>query len=69
MSSNKPKYKQKLKDAGTDGSGIFRNIARDEGVPEILAKGNYKNMQWYQILETLHATDQLEKLRVHHHQR
>ena len=46
-------------DAGRDGAGIFRNIARDVSIPTVLSSGNYRKYAWYEICKILNAGDDL----------
>ena len=40
-------------DAGRDTSGIYRHIAREESVPQILDKGEFYPITWWQIVNQL----------------
>ena len=53
-------------DAGRDGAGIFRNIARDITIPSVLSNGNYRKCSWYEICKILniHGDDLSHRLKV-----
>ena len=51
-------------DAGRDGGGIYRHIARDTRIPNILTKGDYSTLSWRAICTTLYSKPGEEKLKV-----
>ena len=40
-------------DAGRDTGGIYRNIAREKRVPNILSKGDYRQLSWASVCNSL----------------
>ena len=53
-------------DPGRDGGGIYRNIARETRIPNILTKGKYSTLVWSEIckLFTSKPTDERVQVRV-----
>lgn len=53
-------------DAGRDGGGIIRHIARDVSTASVLISGDYRNLHWYELCKFLRGTkeDNALKLKV-----
>lgn len=51
-----PKFEDSRRgDAGRDGGGIYRHIARDTRIPNILTKGDYSTLRWREVCSTLYS--------------
>lgn len=47
---SKPRgFENTSKDLGIDGGGVYRNIARENRIPDILSNGNYSTLSWAEI--------------------
>ena len=54
MSNNPPRFEDMRRgDPGRDGGGIYRNIAREVRIPNILTKGKYSTINWTNICRIL----------------
>ena len=51
-------------DAGRDSSGVIRNISRQNIPPEILAKGNFCNVEWTDVCRYLEPKSAEDKTKV-----
>lgn len=51
-------------DAGRDGGGIYRNIARETRIPNILTKGDYSTLDWPDICRNFWTKSTEERLQV-----
>ncbi len=61
-----PHFEEKNRgDAGRDGGGIFRNIARETRIPNILTKGTYATLEWPEICRALWSKSLEERVEVH----
>jgi hypothetical protein len=51
-------------DAGRDGGGIYRNIARETRIPNILTKGKYSTLDWPEICRLFSSKATEERVQV-----
>jgi hypothetical protein len=51
-------------DAGRDGGGIYRNIARETRIPNILTKGDYSTLDWPDICGNFWTKSTEERLQI-----
>ena len=51
-------------DAGRDGGGIYRNIARETRIPNILTKGDYSTLDWPEICRNFWTKSTEERIQV-----
>ena len=61
-----PKFEDSGRDAGRDGGGITRHIARDTRIPNILTKGDYSTLAWKEVCASLYSKPGEDKLKVIH---
>jgi hypothetical protein len=60
-----PKFEESRRgDAGRDGGGIYRHIARDTRIPNILTKGDYSTLRWREVCASLYSKPGEDKLKV-----
>jgi hypothetical protein len=60
-----PKFEDSHRgDAGRDGGGIYRHIARDTRIPNILTKGDYSTLRWREVCASLYSKPGEDKLKV-----
>lgn len=53
-------------DPGKDGGGIYRNIARETRIPNILTKGKYSTLEWSEICKLFSSKPTDERFQVNH---
>jgi hypothetical protein len=51
-------------DPGRDGGGIYRNIARETRIPNILTKGKYSTLEWPEICKLFTSKPTDERVQV-----
>lgn len=62
---NPPRFEEMRRgDAGRDGGGIYRNIARETRIPNILTKGKYSTIEWVEICRLLASKTVEDRLQV-----
>jgi hypothetical protein len=60
-----PKFEEiRRGDPGRDGGGIYRNIARETRIPNILTKGKYSTLEWSEICKLFSSKPTDERVQV-----